>query len=31
MILATLCYVKHHGQTLMIYRNKKPNDIHKDK
>ena len=31
MILATLCYVKHDGQTLMIYRNKKVNDIHKDK
>ena len=31
MILATLCYVKHDGQTLMIHRNKKANDIHKDK
>lgn len=31
MILATLCYVKHDGKTLMVYRNKKPNDIHKGK
>lgn len=31
MILATLCYVKRDGRTLMIYRNKKANDIHKDK
>jgi len=31
MILATLCYVKHNGKTLMIYRNKKPNDIHEGK
>ena len=31
MILATLCYVKRDGQTLMIHRNKKANDIHKDK
>lgn len=31
MILATLCYVKHNGKTLMVYRNKKPNDIHKGK
>lgn len=28
MILATLCYIKHDGKTLMVYRNKKPNDIH---
>ena len=28
MILATLCYVRHDGKTLMVYRNKKPNDIH---
>jgi 8-oxo-dGTP diphosphatase len=28
MILATLCYVKKDGHTLMVYRNKKPNDIH---
>lgn len=28
MILATLCYVKRDGYTLMIHRNKKPNDIH---
>src|SRR3989304_598086 len=27
IILATLCYVKRDGLTLMVYRNKKPNDI----
>ena len=31
MILATLCYVKQDGCTLMVYRNKKPNDIHEGK
>lgn len=31
MILATLCYIKHNGQTLMVYRNKKPNDMHAGK
>ncbi len=31
MILATLCYVKHRGKTLMVHRNKKPNDIHEGK
>lgn len=31
MILATLCYVKRAGHTLMVYRNKKPNDIHEGK
>lgn len=31
MILATLCYIKDNGKTLMIYRNKKPNDIHAGK
>jgi len=31
MLLATLCYIKHNGQTLMVYRNKKPNDIHAGK
>jgi len=31
MILATLCYVKHDGKTLMVHRNKKPNDIHEGK
>ena len=31
MILATLCYVKRDGRTLMVYRNKKANDIHKGK
>jgi len=31
MILATLCYIKHDGKTLMVYRNKKPNDIHEGK
>ena len=31
MLLATLCYVKRDGYTLMVYRNKKPNDIHQGK
>ena len=31
MILATLCYIKHAGKTLMVYRNKKANDIHEGK
>lgn len=31
MLLATLCYVKHNGKTLMVHRNKKPNDIHAGK
>jgi 8-oxo-dGTP diphosphatase len=31
MILATLCYVKHNGKTLMVHRNKKPDDIHEGK
>ena len=31
MILATLCYVKHAGKTLMVHRNKKPNDMHEGK
>ncbi len=31
MILATLCYLKHNGCTLMVHRNKKPNDIHDGK
>ena len=31
MILATLCYIKHDGKTLMVHRNKKPNDIHEGK
>jgi 8-oxo-dGTP diphosphatase len=31
MILATLCYVKHDGCTLMVHRNKKVNDIHQGK
>jgi 8-oxo-dGTP diphosphatase len=31
MILATLCYIKHNGRTLMVHRNKKPNDIHEGK
>ena len=31
MILATLCYIKHEGHTLMVYRNKKPNDMHAGK
>ena len=31
IILATLCYVKRDGYTLMVYRNKKVNDIHEGK
>jgi hypothetical protein len=31
MILATLCYVKQAGKTLMLHRNKKPGDIHAGK
>ena len=31
MILATLCYIKRNGKTLMVYRNKKPNDMHTGK
>jgi 8-oxo-dGTP diphosphatase len=31
IILATLCYIKHNGCTLMVYRNKKANDIHEGK
>lgn len=31
MILATLCYVKQDGKTLMVYRDKKPDDIHAGK
>ena len=31
MKLATLCYVKHNHQTLMIHRVKKANDIHEGK
>ncbi|MEO8355087.1 MAG: 8-oxo-dGTP diphosphatase [Chloroflexota bacterium] len=31
MILATLCYLKRDGCTLMLHRNKKPNDIHEGK
>ncbi len=28
MILATLCYVRHNGKTLMMHRNKRPDDVH---
>ena len=31
MILATLCYIKNDNHTLMVYRNKKPNDMHQGK
>jgi 8-oxo-dGTP diphosphatase len=31
MKLATLCYVRHSGRTLMIHRVKKENDIHEGK
>ena len=29
--LATLCYVRSGGRTLMLYRNRKPNDYHEGK
>ncbi len=29
--LATLCYVMYEGKTLMLFRNKKPNDYHEGK
>lgn len=29
--LGVLCYLKREGKTLMLYRNKKPNDVHKGK
>lgn len=28
MILATLCYVRSGGKTLMMHRNKRPDDVH---
>ena len=31
MLLATLCYIKHDGHTLMLFRNRKVNDIHEGK
>jgi 8-oxo-dGTP diphosphatase len=31
MLLATLCYIKRNGYTLMVYRNRKVNDIHEGK
>ena len=31
MIMATLCYLKREGQTLMVHRIKKENDIHMGK
>jgi len=30
-LLATLCYLKQDGHTLMVYRNKKPGDMHAGK
>ncbi len=30
-IAATLCYVRSAGKTLMMYRNKKPGDVHRGK
>ncbi|MBN1355972.1 8-oxo-dGTP diphosphatase [bacterium] len=30
-INATLCYLRRNGRTLMLFRNKKPADIHKSK
>ncbi|KNF09975.1 8-oxo-dGTP diphosphatase MutX [Gottschalkia purinilytica] len=31
MKLTTMCYVKNDGKTLMLYRNKKLNDVHEGK
>ena len=31
MKLSTMCYIKNDNKTLMLYRNKKENDIHKGK
>ena len=31
MKLATLCYLKRDGRTLMLHRTKKPNDVHEGK
>ncbi|MCL2865014.1 MAG: 8-oxo-dGTP diphosphatase [Lachnospiraceae bacterium] len=31
MILSTTCYIQKDGKTLMLYRNKKKNDINKNK
>lgn len=31
MKLATLCYVRYNGKTLMLFRNKKENDVHEGK
>jgi len=31
MILATLCYIRHDGHTLMLHRTKRANDIHAGK
>ena len=31
MKIATLCYVRHQGKTLMLFRNKKKNDVHEGK
>jgi 8-oxo-dGTP diphosphatase len=28
MILSTLCYVRQNGKTLMMHRNKRPDDVH---
>lgn len=30
-VLATLCYLRTGGRTLMLHRNKKPGDVHKGK
>jgi len=31
MKLATLCYIRHNGKTLMLHRIKKENDMHQGK
>lgn len=28
--MATLCYIRHDGKTLMLHRNKKKDDLHRD-
>lgn len=30
-VIATLCYVRSSGKTLMLHRNKKPGDVHRGK
>ena len=30
-VLTTICYIEKDGKTLMLYRNKKKNDVHEGK